>query len=151
LLRVAAADKSDSHSSVFLSGEAGTLASSLDAIFYKDSYWLTDLFGSDERGVSNARRIFPRTNPGRRKPGPVEFGLNRKIIAHGTVSVYLDEVLVCSEKAAAFGDILENCSVQRTKLSRQVASSREVFPLSSLCQRYQYLSGLQTSSYNSSC
>lgn len=72
-----------------LEGGRGSLASSLDASIYKNTSWL-DLFGSDVHGDSMSRRVLKRTNPGRRRSGPVMISLNEKVLPKQSILVFLD-------------------------------------------------------------
>ena len=72
-----------------LEGGKGSLASSLDASLYKQTAWL-DLFGATARGDSMSRRVLTRTNPGRRRSGPVMISLNERVLPAKSIEVYLD-------------------------------------------------------------
>ncbi len=61
---------------ISLEGDPGTPASSLDNALSKEPIWLVELFGRDSNGSPLCRRLFRRTNPDRRFPGPVAVGLN---------------------------------------------------------------------------
>jgi len=74
-----------------LEGGKGSLASSLDASIYKQVVWL-DLFGITARGDSMSKRIFARTNPGRRRAGPVMIALNEKILPKSSITIFVDNV-----------------------------------------------------------
>lgn len=65
-----------------LEGGKGTIASSLDAALYKQNSWL-ELFGSTASGDLLSRRIITRTNPGRKRFGPVMISLNQKLLPRG--------------------------------------------------------------------
>ena len=73
-----------------LEGLSGSLASSLDASIYKQTAWL-DLFGTTPHGDSLSRRILTRSNPGRRRSGPVMISLNQRLIPTSCIEVYLDD------------------------------------------------------------
>ena len=59
-----------------IEGDAASLASSLDYAISKPPVWFQDLFGFDRFGVTLARRVFDRTNPERKRPGPVRIAIN---------------------------------------------------------------------------
>ncbi|MCB0344147.1 MAG: hypothetical protein KDD66_03485 [Bdellovibrionales bacterium] len=65
-----------SSSPYVLEGSAGSLASSLDAALSKPPNWLLDMFGIDSHGNSLASKLFNRSNPERKRPGPVGVALN---------------------------------------------------------------------------
>ena len=60
-----------------LIGEASSPAAALDGALSKESNWLCDMFGMTAGGKSFARRLFSRTNPERKLPGPVRIGINK--------------------------------------------------------------------------
>lgn len=72
-----------------LEGGKRSLASSLDASLYKQTLWL-DLFGSNAHGESLSKRILPRTNPGRRRLGPVTISLNERLLPSTAIKVFVD-------------------------------------------------------------
>jgi len=59
-----------------LRGDGGSFAASLDYALSKPPVWFQELFGSDRRGETLGRRIIRRTNPERKRPGPVTLALN---------------------------------------------------------------------------
>ena len=64
-----------------LSGDAGTLAASLDSAISKQPSWVYQMFGSDTAGISMLRRLVTRVNPERKRPGPVEISLKPDLMA----------------------------------------------------------------------
>ena len=80
-----------------LQGEKNTLAASLDAAIYKGVAWL-DLFGANSSGESLSRRILTRSNPGRRRAGPVMLALNEHVLPNKAIAVYIDELRVEDSK-----------------------------------------------------
>ena len=90
MLRAAVHSKRGSKSPLpLLEGGPGSLANSLDAALYKQTTWL-DLFGYDKHGNSLSRRVFPRTNPGRRRPGPVMVSLNDHLLPKSCIWVFIN-------------------------------------------------------------
>lgn len=71
-------------------GERGSLAASLDFSIAKNGQWLADMFGVYSDGSLRARRILRRTNPERKRPGPVEIFINPAIISPSAVTIQLD-------------------------------------------------------------
>ena len=63
-----------------ISGEEGSLASSLDYAVAKGTAWLSDMFGVNEEGRPYCRKLFLRSNPERKRPGPVFVSLNPQIL-----------------------------------------------------------------------
>lgn len=72
-----------------LEGGRGSMASSLDASLYKQTAWL-DLFGANMHGDCLSRRVLNRTNPGRRRAGPVMLSLNERVLPAASVEIYID-------------------------------------------------------------
>jgi hypothetical protein len=54
------------------------------------------MFGCDQHGISFARRLLLRTNPERKRPGPVVISVNQVYISSSDIEVYVDG-LRCSE------------------------------------------------------
>ena len=77
-----------------ISGRRGSLASSLDYAIDKEPQWLCDMFGLDQSGKTNLRRLISRTNPGSKRPGPVSLSVNETILATENIVVLLDSVRI---------------------------------------------------------
>lgn len=73
-----------------LEGEANTPASSLDYALSKQPHWLTDMFGCDSDGNANARLLFTRINPERKRAGPVSIQLSQKSLRNLQVEAIVD-------------------------------------------------------------
>jgi hypothetical protein len=89
----------------FIAGYKDSLASSLDYAISKQPHWLCDMFGSDGSGKATARRLFKRTNPERKRAGPVYVKVNSNILGPDYISIYLDDKLIQSDKH--YFDMLE--------------------------------------------
>jgi len=59
-----------------LAGDKGSLAASLDYAISKQPEWLMEMFEVDSEGISLMRRLVRRTNPERKRPGPVVLGFS---------------------------------------------------------------------------
>jgi hypothetical protein len=70
-----------------LVGEKGSLAASLDYAISKETHWLIDVFGLSEGLTPNFRRIFKRTNSGRKRSGPVAISFAKPLLHEGGVIV----------------------------------------------------------------
>ena len=70
-----------------LSGDAKSLAASLDYAIDKEPLWTSDIFGVDSDGTSLLRRLIHRTNPGRKRPGPVALALNKTQLQLDNISI----------------------------------------------------------------
>lgn len=73
-----------------IEGEQASLASSLDYAMDKQPVWLIDMFGADASGRSISKRLFNRTNPGRKRFGPTVISWNTNFIPRNAIKVFLD-------------------------------------------------------------
>jgi hypothetical protein len=86
-----------------LSGEAGSFASTLDYALSKQPNWLHQLFGTREDGTSQARYLFQRINPERKRAGPVTVSVSHNVLSGDNIQIVLngrfladaEEVLEC--------------------------------------------------------
>lgn len=91
-VRAAISSSSNPPSSVpVLIGFKGSIAASLDYALSKKPMWLLDMFGSDSNDKCLASRLFHRTNPNRKRPGPVLVGLNEKGLPPGNIQIIWDQ------------------------------------------------------------
>jgi len=79
---------------VAIYGERGSLAAALDGSMAKSAAWLSDCFGCDQQGNSIVRRILTRTNPERKRPGPVSIGISEKVIREFKISITVNHKLI---------------------------------------------------------
>ena len=79
-----------------LRGENASLAASLDYAISKQPAWLTEMFGCDQHGISLARRLVLRTNPERKRPGPVTLGVNQLFLNAANINIFVEGV-PCAE------------------------------------------------------
>ncbi len=75
--------------SPILSGQSGSLASSLEYSLRKLPGWSIDMFGKTSSGAPLIRRILTCKNAGRRHAGLVSVGITRSTLQNLKVSVYL--------------------------------------------------------------
>ena len=73
-----------------LEGERGSLVSSLDYALGKKPLWLAEMFGTDANGEPFALRLFKRSNPEQKRPGPIAISFNRSILAPAGLKIYVD-------------------------------------------------------------
>lgn len=73
---------------VALSGFGQSLASTLDYALSKQPLWTVEMCGVDMCGQSFLRRLFLRTNPERKYPGPVIINLNSRILMGEAIQVW---------------------------------------------------------------
>ncbi len=83
--------KGGDRSRLILSGGARTPAASLDYAISKKTNWLIDMLGTDSRGAPVSNRLIRRSNPERKRPGPVQLCLNSDFLPLSNIHVYLDE------------------------------------------------------------
>jgi hypothetical protein len=68
-------------------GHQGSLAASLDYAITKQPIWIRDMFGNDPNGNTLAQRLISRTNPNRKRPGPVILGLNERAVLPADITI----------------------------------------------------------------
>jgi len=91
LIKAAIREKTGCHTyEPLLEGGKGSIASSLDAALYKQNSWL-ELFGATATGDLLSRRIVNRTNPGRKRFGPVMISLNERLLPASAITIYIDD------------------------------------------------------------
>ena len=73
-----------------LVGERGSYAASLDYAISKETHWLIDVFGVSEGEIPNFRRVFKRTNSGRKRSGPVAVSFSKSFLQLGAISIRLN-------------------------------------------------------------
>lgn len=78
----------------WIEGEASSLASSLDYAIDKEPLWLMDMFGVDALGRMKAKRIFRRSNSGRKRGGPVAISVNSTVLPIESITIHRDGCLV---------------------------------------------------------
>lgn len=82
-----------------LLGGHGSPASSLDYALGKEPAWILDVFGVDSRGNVIARRLIRRTNPERKRPGPVVLAINPSFLPSQDIVVQVNESEVKDSQA----------------------------------------------------
>ena len=98
-----------------LSGGATSLAASLDYAIDKQPSWLNDMLGWDSEGQPLAKRIIRRSNPGRKRNGPVALSLNPNFVQSASINIFFEGSLVIDT-----GLIIE--------LSRKIENLDTLFP-----------------------
>jgi|688.fasta_scaffold180084_3 hypothetical protein len=83
-----------------ISGASGSLAASLDYALSKQPIWICEMFGCDAAGSSYARRFILRTNPERKRAGPVVLGISPVYFPAGSIEVHLDGSLASPAQLA---------------------------------------------------
>jgi hypothetical protein len=82
-----------------LAGYRGSLASSLDYAVSKQPIWLTEMYGVRSDGQPNSRSLFVRSNPERKRPGPVIVSLNEAVLPATAIHVVLNgEPIITQER-----------------------------------------------------
>ncbi|MEY4669210.1 MAG: hypothetical protein RL518_1909 [Pseudomonadota bacterium] len=88
-IRTAMSTLGHSHDPILV-GDKGSLAASLDYAISKETHWLIDIFGLSEGDLPNFRRIFKRTNSGRKRSGPVAVSLSKPFLQSGAIAIRLN-------------------------------------------------------------
>lgn len=82
-----------------MQGEKGSLASSLDYACSKEPQWLAEMFGVLPNGGSLARRLIRRSNPERKRPGPVTLSWNTALCPAEEITLTIGTTEVNSASA----------------------------------------------------
>jgi hypothetical protein len=77
-------------------GYKGSLAASLDYAVSKQPTWLVEMCGS-RGGGTLSRRVFIRSNPERKRPGPVIVALNDQSLPGSGIHIVVNGVPVTKE------------------------------------------------------
>lgn len=115
-----------------LSGEGASPAASLDYALAKQPLWLSDMFGVDSRGRTLAARVFQRSNPERRHPGPVVLTVNPRFLPLSAVRVHVErqEVSTAEELQGLAGNIERQAgSMRRARRTLPACAPAEPAPL----------------------
>lgn len=129
LLHTAAACRRTDYSPLKLpifEGNSSSLASALDYALGKQPSWLIDVFGVDKRQRSLARRLIKRSNPERKRKGPVQLSLNSHFLAPEEIEVRVGNNVVLN------ADYLEHLaeaitSAWKARYQRQLAP-KQLYP-----------------------
>jgi hypothetical protein len=113
LLLVRAVSGLDPH---VIHGYAGSLASSLDYAISKQPVWISDMFGFDAAGTCLVRRLVRRTNPERKRPGPVVLSLNERFMPSGAITIFVNGIPCSREELVVLAAAL---SREDTELPRK--------------------------------
>lgn len=73
-----------------IQGMGGSPAASLDYALSKQPVWITEMFGCDQQAISFARRLVLRTNPERKRPGPVVLAVNHVYMPAAAIEIFVD-------------------------------------------------------------
>lgn len=122
-LRTAALRAEGPESQGILLGTSGSPASALDYAISKGPRWLHDVFGSDVAGNAMAKRLFRRTNPERKRPGPVAIRINDYLLAPSHIEIIINNASV-TDKALLMraADEIERCFYTRIEKVQSVSS-----------------------------
>jgi hypothetical protein len=71
-----------------LSGLRASLAASLDYALSKQPGWVRELCGADTQGDAYMRKLIIRTNPERKRAGPVILALNERVLRAEDIRVF---------------------------------------------------------------
>ena len=84
------ASRDDWMNAAGLNSEKSNPAISLDYALSKQPNWLLDMFGSDSRGFPLIKRIFLRSNPERKRIGPVVVAINPAFLNPSQIKIEVD-------------------------------------------------------------
>lgn len=104
-----------------LSGEANSLAASLDYAITKHPAWMLDMFGVSSLGESLAKRLFRVTNSHRKRSGPVAVSLNTLSCPPHHIEIALDGSSVTDPEQLRM--MLR--AIERHRVERGSSGSRE--------------------------
>ena len=90
-----------------LAGHEGSPAASLDYAISKEPIWLIEMLGADRTGCALARRLLRRTNPNRKRPGPVVLSLNENLLKVECIRLIIDGEQAGPEEAAELYRVLQ--------------------------------------------
>jgi len=82
------AQENGDHNLAALSGMEQSLASTLDYALSKQPLWAVEMCGVDACSQAFLRRLFLRTNPERKYPGPVIVNLNMRILEGKHIQIW---------------------------------------------------------------
>ena len=74
----------------YIQGGKNSLASTFDYALSKGPAWLVEMFGADQCGNAMAKRIFRRTNPNMKRPGPVVVAISPNFLEENSIKISLD-------------------------------------------------------------
>ena len=83
----------DTSVEVRIEGGRGSMAASLDGVLSQEPEWLVRMFGLLTQGAPRCRRLFVRSNPGRKRCGPVAVSLSQRI-KRESVRIFLNDTHV---------------------------------------------------------
>lgn len=90
-----------------ITGGRGSFAAALDGALSKEPVWLLETFGIFPNGSPVSRRLFARSNPGRKRVGPVAVSLSSRVRG-AEVSIFVNGAkLVCATELRVLLDALE--------------------------------------------
>lgn len=90
ILRTSALAQGPGGAEAILEGHKDSLASSLDYSIGKAPCWILDVFGVDKAGNPLAKRLFRRTNPERKRKGPVAVAINEQMLSRTDINIFID-------------------------------------------------------------
>jgi hypothetical protein len=101
-----------------LRGEGNSLASSLDYAISKQPQWLAEMFGCDHLGICFIRRCILRTNPERKRPGPVTLAMNLSYLPAASIEINIDGHRASKEEMVRLSEQLERNPVVARVMSQ---------------------------------
>jgi len=118
----------------YITGFHGSAVASLDYALSKQPNWLSDMFGTDMFGNIYARRLILRTNPERKRPGPVILALNDRVIDPLDINLSWDaqDVTTIDNLHALHSLLALNEGLSKSVVSQEAARMRAGYIRSSV-------------------
>ena len=85
-----------------LVGDKGSQAASLDYAIAKQPGWILDMFGKDSEGFPLIKKLVQRSNPERKRPGPVSMSINSRLLSIENIKIYIGETHVTEHDKLKF-------------------------------------------------
>jgi hypothetical protein len=112
--------------SAMIEGYGGSLAASLDYALSKQPVWLADMFGCDPKGTCLARRMILRTNPERKRPGPVVLAVNHVYLPGSSIEVFVNGAPCTGSALERFIATLQHLPLTVNAADEYLSETKEV-------------------------
>lgn len=121
----------------YIKGERGSLAVSLDYAISKQPLWLAEMFGCDSSGICNIRRIIRRSNPERKRAGPVILAFNTNLLSFENIQIiWVDTLIKREEDLASLLHKISSTSLNE-ETNRNLVNDRKPIAIKSSNSEYE--------------